>query len=181
MTAATHFCGGDDEQNQDGTSCSHAYTVISCMELRVNRQTVKLIKVRNPWGREAIMVHGLITHRSGLQSSDKQSMTNLVMLYSLVTKEFSSWTFNLTCQISKFRSSTKTLPTGISTTSLCLTMRLLESTTITAKGALSTQSWSLTMVQIKISTSVHTSGKTEPMDGSTMIVKMQCNHGQGTD
>jgi predicted glycosyl hydrolase (DUF1957 family) len=52
MTAATHFCGGDDEQNQDGTSCSHAYTVISCMELRVNRQTVKLIKVRNPWGRE---------------------------------------------------------------------------------------------------------------------------------
>lgn len=52
MTAATHFCGGDDEQNQDGTACSHAYTVLSCMELRVNRQTVKLVKIRNPWGHE---------------------------------------------------------------------------------------------------------------------------------
>ena len=53
MTAATHFCGGDDEQNQDGTACSHAYTVISCMELEVDASTtVRLVKVRNPWGEE---------------------------------------------------------------------------------------------------------------------------------
>merc|ERR1712226_1300520 len=52
MTAATHFCGGDDEQNQDGTACSHAYTVLSCMELDVDGENVRLIKIRNPWGDE---------------------------------------------------------------------------------------------------------------------------------
>ena len=52
MTAASHFCGSDSETNDQGVACSHAYTVISCGEFQNGGETVRLIKVRNPWGSE---------------------------------------------------------------------------------------------------------------------------------
>lgn len=52
MTAASHFCGSHDETNDAGVACSHAYTTIGCGEFSTGSGTVKLIKVRNPWGQE---------------------------------------------------------------------------------------------------------------------------------
>ena len=52
MTAGSHFCGSHDETNENGVACSHAYTTLGCHEFDTTNGTVKLVKVRNPWGQE---------------------------------------------------------------------------------------------------------------------------------
>ena len=54
ITAGSNFCaGGDSSATEQGVACSHAYTIITTYELEVpGSDTVRLLKVRNPWGEE---------------------------------------------------------------------------------------------------------------------------------
>lgn len=53
MTAGTAvFESGQDALNDVGLVEGHAYTLIAGYEIYHKNQTIKLIKLRNPWGNE---------------------------------------------------------------------------------------------------------------------------------
>lgn len=48
MMAASR--GEGEEQNADGIISGHAYSLISIHEFQYRGKTVRLLKLRNPWG-----------------------------------------------------------------------------------------------------------------------------------
>ena len=42
--------GQGEEENDDGIISGHAYSVVSCHEFEHEGETVRLLKLRNPWG-----------------------------------------------------------------------------------------------------------------------------------
>ena len=53
MTCGTSGYGDDSKQNRVGLAMSHAYTVLGVVEVTdANRKSTRLVKLRNPWGKE---------------------------------------------------------------------------------------------------------------------------------
>lgn len=75
MTAASHFCGRHDATNENGVDCSHAYTVLSAMELKTDNGIVDLIKIRNPWGSERYT--GPWSDSSALWTDELRELVNM--------------------------------------------------------------------------------------------------------
>jgi len=48
---AADFCGGLDELTDTGLVASHAYTLISGHEVDTKEGKVRLVELRNPWGK----------------------------------------------------------------------------------------------------------------------------------
>ena len=55
ITAGSNVnCGSDNKTTKDGIACSHAYTILGAYELKDDNGSPveKLLKMRNPWGKE---------------------------------------------------------------------------------------------------------------------------------
>ena len=54
VTAASRNCGGNGSTTNQGIVCSHAYSVLKTHVLTdaTGKTVARLLKVRNPWGRE---------------------------------------------------------------------------------------------------------------------------------
>lgn len=50
MTAGTDDLDGQDQEGSDGIVGGHAYTLVAGFEINYQGRSVKLVKLRNPWG-----------------------------------------------------------------------------------------------------------------------------------